>query len=644
MKTLIALICWLCLLLPVSASPNAVVVVLLPGTSLSEWQDADAPALHRLLQTGAASVMNTRTAHRAGKTETETPQAALLTLAAGSRAAGTVSATGFVPAFGASAAFFERRTGQKPSPGASVCLEWPAVAAANRDLGYDLRLGSLADTLAVHKILVAAGGGPSSDWLAADSFGTVQRVSRLTATPGECLIWDAGPDIQAADAAIADAAGQIAAIHGRLVIVSPTVSGQSRSLAPVLVWGPGIPAGLLASPSTRCPGLTTNTDFAPTIAAYFGIPRSGFQPLPFGFAWSEMPLPDGVKRAEALNTEAIAQSDAMRLLPYLAAVLGFWILAVTVLASRFAVPGVLCLAPAAALTAALFAVSALSFGILVLVMLAVLAAVTRIVRPERVLIFGCAAISAAVGVDMVTGNSLMHRGILGYSALEGARYYGLGNEAMGLLLGAALGMVYGFWQPRRSSRFGLTALMVGIIILLGSAGAKAGGVLASLAIFGTFLHTVSGRRWTLKSFVLLAAAVLTGMAAAALGDAFLHPGSRSHLGEAVQRIASGGVGEGWDIVRRKLAVEGRLAYHSAWAALLWLALGSTIRLWKGNPAAHASERALRSAGAIGALACLLLNDAGVVAGAIFAAFVWSLAITQKSLPVLDSSRAGRPII
>ena len=112
MKTLIALVCWLCLLLPVSASPNAVVVVLLPGTSLREWQDADAPTLHRLLQTGAASVMNTRTAHRAGKTEPETPQAALLTLAAGSRAAGTASAISFVPAFGASAAFFERRTGK----------------------------------------------------------------------------------------------------------------------------------------------------------------------------------------------------------------------------------------------------------------------------------------------------------------------------------------------------------------------------------------------------------------------------------------------------------------------------------------------------------------------------------------------------
>lgn len=629
MKTLVVLVCWLCLLSPVSASPNAVVVILLPGTNFQDWQNADAPALHRLLQTGAAAVMNTRTAHQAGRTETETPQAALLTLGAGSRAAGIPCIAGFVPAVDTSAALFERRTGQKPLPGVSVCLQWPAVVAVNRDLGYDLQLGSLADTLAAHGISVIAGGGPNSDWLAVNSHGTVQHVSRLTARPGQCLIWDAGSDVHAADAKIADAAGQITALHGHLVILSPAVSGH-RSLAPVLVWGPDVPAGLLLSPSTRRLGLTTNTDFAPAVAAYFGVPRSEFRTLPFGFAWSAVPAPDGTKQAEALNANAIAQSDAMHLLPYLAAALGFWIVAVTVLASRLPVPSVFGLVPAAMLAAALFAGSVLAFEALGIIVLAVLFAITRVIRPERVLVFICAALTLTLCTDMVTGNILMHRGLLGYSAPEGARYYGLGNESMGLLLGAALGTVCGLWQPMRLVRYSLVALMVGIVLLLGSAGAKAGGVLVSLAVFGTWLHTVSGRRWTPKSLGLLAVAVFVGMAAAALGDAFLHPGSRSHLGEAVRRISAGGVGEGWDIVRRKAVVEGHLAYHSAWAALLWLGAGCTGWLWKRSPAAYVEEKALRSAGAVGILACLCLNDAGVVAAAIFTALLWTAAVTQKN--------------
>ena len=643
MKTLFTLLCWLCLLPSVSASSNAVVIILLPETSLRDWQNAGAPSLHRLLETGAVAVMNTRTAHQAGRTEIETPQAALLTLGAGSRAVGIASNAGFVPAIGVSAALWKRRTGQQPPLNVSVCLEWPAVVAANRDVSYDLQLGSLDDTLAAHGVSITAGGGPNSDWLAVNRRGIVHRVGRLTARPGECVIWDAGPNIPAADTVIAGAAKQIAALHGRLVILSPTVNAQSKSLAPMLVWGPDVPAGLLVSSSTRRTGLATNTDFAPTIASYFGISRSEFRPSPFGFAWSAVPAPEGVKRAQALNAEAVRQSEAMRLLPYLAAVLGFWILAATVLASRFAVPGILCLAPAAALTAALFAASALSFAVIASVMLAMLAVATRIARPERVLEAGCATVTLTLCADMVTGNTLMHRGMLGYSALEGARYYGLGNEAMGLLLGTTLVTIYGFWQGR--GRFGLIALMVGITVLLGSAGAKAGGVLASLAIFGTFLHIVRGRRWTPRSFVLLGIIALTGIAAAALGDAFLHSGgSRSHLGEAVRRIAVGGVIEGWDIVRRKLAVEGRLAYHSAWAVLLWLGLGCTGRLWKVRPAADSSEEALRHAGAVGVFACLLLNDAGVVAAAIFTTLVWCAAVTQKSLLLLNDFRSRRPVI
>ena len=642
MKLLFALICWLCLLSPVFAAPNAIIVILLPGTSLQDWQNADAPALHRLLRTGAVAVMNTRTAHQAGKTETETLQAALLTLGTGSRAAGTASAPGFVPATGACAALWERRTGQKPPPGVSVCLDWPAVAAANRNLGYDLQIGNFADTLAAHGVVIATGGGPNSDWLTVNSHGYVRRVSRLQANPNECLIWDAGSDIPAADAVIAGAAGQIAACHGRLVVLSPTASSQNRSLAPMLVWGPGIPAGLLLSPSTRRPGLVTNTDVAPAIAAYFGIPRSEFRAVPFGFAWSALPAPDGITQIAALNTEAVRQASAQRLLPYLAVFLGVWIVGVTVLSTRFAVPRLFCLVPAAALFAALFAGSSLSFGLFSLVTLALLLGAERLVGPKRGFAFAAGAIVLTLCVDMATENSLMHYGLLGYSALEGARYYGLGNEAMGLLLGAALGMFYGFRQPTRLGRYALIAFMLGIVVLLGSVGAKAGGVLVSLAVFGTFLQAGSGRRWTPKSFAFLAAAALVGIAAAALGDAFLSVGHRSHLGEAVQRIMADGPGEGWDIVRRKLAVESRLAYHSAWAALLWPALGSTILLWKYSPAADREAKALRSAGIVGVISSLLLNDAGVVAAAIFTTLLWTVAMTQKSLPLLDISKTGRP--
>lgn len=643
MKIFIALFClFLCLLfcLPANAAPTAVVVVVLPDATLRDWQNADAPILHRLMQTGSLGVMNTRTAHQAGHSEVETPQSELLTLGAGARAAGTAASLSFspasavvpnmsVPTAGISAsALFQRRTGTVARPGQSVCLDWPAVAAANRNSGYDLGLGNLADTLAVHGIFVAAGGRLDADWLAVSSSGIVQHVSKLRAASGLCLIWGGGPDLHSADAILASAAAQVAALQGRLVVLSPLAgNAKSRQLAPVLVWGPGVPAGLLHSPSTRRLGLVTNTDFAPSVAACFGIKRTQFQTLPFGFAWLEVTAAGPTGVCARLNQEAVQQSHGMRLLPYTAAALGLWVLAVTFFASRLSLPRAVLLVPVFAVIAALFAVSALSFGLLLLGLTGVAAWIRREWLPAAASVLTV----LALGADMITGNRLMHRGLLGYSALEGARYYGIGNEAMGLLLGAALFAASTWWQPKRVPQVVLAGVMGGIVLLLGSAGAKAGGVLVSLAVFGTFLYTASGRLWTARAIALLAAAAFVGMGVAALGDMVLHPGSHSHIGEAVSRISGGGIKEAWDIITRKLAVEGRLAYHSAWALLLWLGLCCTVWLWRSRPAADHRQTALRLAGLVGIAACLLLNDAGVVAAAIFGIFLWTAAVTQKAL-------------
>ena len=629
----------------VNAASPALIVVLMPGTSLQDWQSADAPNLHRLMQTGALAVMNTRTAHLPGERGRETPQSALLTLGAGARAAGTDALpSGFLPASVQApgmpmtcGALFERRAGLAPRPGQSVCLSWPSILDANRSIGYDLHLGSLADTLTAHGMKIAAGGGANADWIAAASDGTVQHVPKLEAAPGLCLIWDAGPNMIAADAVIETAAAQVAAQKGRLMILSPYANDanyrHNERLTPTLLWGSGIPAGLIFSSSTRRPGLVTDTDFAPTIADYFGIQRTEFHPLPFGFAWSAQISPGNVRTVGRLNGQSRRQAQGMGLLPYLALALGLWIAVITLLASRRQIAGIWTLVPIAVLTAALLAVSALSFCMLLPGLVALTWILTRTFGEGRVLTLLTSGIAVALAIDMVTGNWLMRHGLLGYSAIEGARYYGIGNEAMGLLLGSALTAVSCLWPTRKTLRLVFMGLLAVIVLLLGSAGAKAGGVLVSLAVFGTFLYAVSGRRWTLRTVAALGVVIAGGMAAAALSDGFLHQNGHSHIGEAVQRIASGGTSEASDIIWRKLAVEGRLAYHSAWAALLWMGVICTGLLWKRTSPAAQSVTALRSAGIVGVLACLLLNDAGVVAAAIFIAVLWSKAVTQKqSLP------------
>ena len=74
---------------------------------------------------------------------------------------------------------------------------------------------------------------------------------------------------------------------------------------------------------------------------------------------------------------------------------------------------------------------------------------------------------------------------------------------------------------------------------------------------------------------------------------------------------------------RKLAVESRLAYHSAWACPLWGGLLCLVLLWRNTGIRERPKNvrcALRGWSAIAA--CVAFNDAGVVAGALCLVPLW----------------------
>ncbi len=92
----------------------------------------------------------------------------------------------------------------------------------------------------------AAGVSPAR-WL----FPATARFVWLTAfvaRPSECLIWDAGSNLPAADAVLGQAEAEVAAQQGRLIVLSPFAGdadyAQGRRLTPVLEWGADVPAGL----------------------------------------------------------------------------------------------------------------------------------------------------------------------------------------------------------------------------------------------------------------------------------------------------------------------------------------------------------------------------------------------------------------
>lgn len=623
---------WLCILPPCPAQtpPGSLVVVLLPGTSLSDWRRADAPTLHRLMAGGALAVMNTRTARLPNDHARETPESAALTLGAGSRAAGGPEATDFQPAERlvspnvTAGNLFTRRTGTVPPPGDRVNVVWPRALQDNQGRGYDIRLGNLGDALWAHGITTQAQTNGLALPLACRSDGTVHASPSVRfPAPASFVVIDAGADLHRADGLLRPLAEQIATLRGRLLIVSPSVSdaeyARGERLAPLVMWGEGVAPGLVYSPSTHRAGLVTNTDFAPTVAAYFG---ATLPVKPFGGVWQVRPAAGAEAAVAALEAEAYQQSRAMRLLPYLAILLGIVLVLGTVLWVRGRPLTTLFVFPIALTFALIAGNSALPFHVwLILFMVSPFA--VHGFDPKHV----SRAMAAIVGVllvDMCLGDPLMRRSMLGYSAVEGARYYGIGNETMGALVGAALVLAARLWRPDRRMRTGLVVFgLTATALLLGSplAGAKFGGLVVAVASFLTLLWGL--RRGTLnaRSVGLALGAAALALAVVALMD--LHGGQQTHAGRAVSRILGGGWGEADDIIRRKLAVEGRLLYHSAWAVPLWAGAAGMLTLRRKMAGADAQTRALWRAGWVAVGLCLAVNDAGVVAAALCASLLWS---------------------
>ncbi len=635
----LALLCQMaCPVAAAKAQANApsLIVVLLPGTSLTDWQRADAPALHRLMAQGALAVMNTRTARTGSDQVRESKASAVLTMGSGARAAGSDQWLQFVspgqvvlPSGVTAAELYRRRMGSAPPAGNWVDTDWPRVLGANAGRGYALHPGSLADGLAAHGVWLRAGGGRFALPVVCDGLGTVQVVDTLMLPPGRpaCVVWDAGADIAAADTVLAQAMQLEAQAGGRVLALSPFASDRDYArgarLTPVVLWGTGEAPGLLFSHSTRRAGLVTDTDFAPEIAAYFGATLPA---LPFGQAWTVRPASHASARVMRLQAGAYRQALGMRVLPVFAALLGLFLLAGTSLAVfRGRGMPALALFPVVSLASLLLSGSVGEWAVWLVVLGVSAALMTRAMGAAQAVTALCLFIVAVMAVDLLCGDPLMRRSLLGYSAVEGARYYGIGNEAMGVLIGAALCLAWRVWPAAKQPlpRWVIAAGLMGLTALLGlpAFGAKAGSVFVAVPAFGALLWKLSGRRGGGQSVLMLTALAVAAMAGIVLLDRH-SGGGQSHIGQAVARITQGGWREAWDIAARKLGVEVHLLGHSAWAVPLWGGIvGLAVLAKRRRGDQHLS--ALLSAGAVAAAASLAFNDAGTVACALCLAVAWS---------------------
>ena len=470
---------------------------------------------------------------------------------------------------------------------------------------------------------------------------------------------------------------------GTLLLVTAPGAAAGPGQAPagppqlmtVVVSGPGFARGLLDSSATRRPGIVTLTDLTPTVAAWLG------RAVPAGTVGARISRADrGSLTATVAGLIARDQAEQVWISTH-----GWFFIGYAVGgALAFGVPALLCWGRAeerrrrraqswrvaGVVAAAVPLGSYLAnlvpwwdrahpawwlYGLTVGWTLVVAAA--ALAGPWRRTALGpfgavCAATLLLLAVDVMAGSRLQLDAPFGLSLLVSGRYYGIGNDALGVYCVSAL--VAAVWlagaagaaRPAHVARSLLVVGAVGLLAVVASGwpgfGAKTGGTIAlvpCLLLLAAWLAGVRvGGRWAVPVAVsglvlFLAFAVVS----------YLLPGAGvSDLGTFAGNLLHG---RGGDLLQRKLGANvGSLTLNVFGGLIPVAAVAAGVALWR--PAAlrlrtlGTAFAALPVLRVLAWLSWLVLvigwfaDDSGVIVPAVALPFVVPLTIAMAASVLL----------
>jgi hypothetical protein len=525
------------------------------------------------------------------------------------------------------------------NPAAASGLPDPGTVERIRADNPSARFGRLPPTRVLASPGLEAAGlfalGPSGPAPAPGTLGPGDRP--IVLRPGRLLVL-AVPD----EAALADLTGRLqwAEGAGPVMVVGLRAAPGRANTAPLLVLGQPGAKGLVTSSSTRRLGLVALEDVRPTLGVG---PSEGDDGTVIRLAADPDPAAAATRVDRRVAALVAARTWAIPLL-CLAAVLALFALVATwrgrgspgraasaarvLLALTLALPSGYLLASMAEPVAAQvwrgfdpgalrdpgavvpWAVAWVTSGIAVAAALAAVALRPRARVPAPALL-GVVLIGLVVG-DLVLGGHGLSQPLVGGSAWDGERFYGLGNGYFAFALASVM-LVAGF-APL--SAVATAALLAGLGVADGlpRLGADVGGALTSMLTAAAALVVLAPGRPRVRRVVLLAGLAVAAAVAVALGAGL--GGPVSHAGHFAERLRHGPA-DAAGVVVDQLARNLRLLANSpfAWAGPLQVLLAGLIALRPPGQLRQLPDwiRRVLGLGALGSLLLILLNDTGVTA-------------------------------
>jgi hypothetical protein len=541
------------------------VLLFLPNTSLKDWRQADAPALHHLMATGAVGLMNVQTAEK----DRITTEAGIQTIFAGI-----------------------------PMPGNAAGL------TSNNNPAYSDNLENALTNSGVD----VAGSIP---------FPQPPPPFYFPQSNRQFIAANLSDNWKKTDQEIANILDLVRRDHGILMIVSPNPSvsdyKDQRQLTPVLLWGSGVPRGVLQSRTTHVYGVISNTDIAPSIAAIMGaeLPRHSSGAV-IGITHDSGDICSILLKHEG---DWVLQAQGMALLRLIVGAIAVLVLfAISLKDTNDRVSAAL----ASAVTM-IPLVLLLSTTIPLLLLLLVVAMIIglKALLPDDAAPFTALSIIIFLMVDTFFFAGRLSAGsLLGYSPITGGSNIGISSYVLGVYIGAMVVMT-GLWDWQGEHRRPLIILwlIAALSVALPVTGAQPGGLIICLTALAAYIQTGAGRKLTdLKAILSIVSAFALAVIALVAMHLFfprvyssnVFTASPSHI------LASLIQGE---------KQSSSMAFPGVWLVLLIL---TSIGRWQMQ-----RRNTFAAVGTVATIACLLFAPDGIATSAICGLTVWSAEFNRE---------------
>ncbi|WP_026475816.1 alkaline phosphatase family protein [Alkaliphilus transvaalensis] len=430
-----------------------------------------------------------------------------------------------------------------------------------------------------------------------------------------------------------------------LVVPYPTdvTFEAGNRLTPVVFYGKNIKTGLLVSDTTRRTGIIGNIDIAPTILAHFGLNSNEMMT---GREISSVTSDNNLNYLRELGLRVLYTSQQRYRVLYTFAVFEMLASVVALLAIilkknipqkiKGVIAGILLatiIIPFVFLILPLLKITAITYIYIFLIILTIIfVSLIRILAKQDevgTLILATGLVVLGLVIDILTGQNLIKNSLLGYDPIIGARYYGIGNEFTGVLIGSTLVFSTAIIQKNAKFKWGIPFIYILIIMIIGFPkwGANVGGTITAMVAFLYSLFRVFGKQMNIKKWLLIAGLVVLGVGTFALIDLFVLE-SKSHLAGAIHQIYRGGPWVILQIITRKLAMNIRVMGVTIWSRVLLMAvavLGILFYKPMGVLKKIANEYSQLTIGWTGILVAaavgFVVNDSGVVMAAMATIFL-----------------------